>query len=171
MWLRLNSGGFSFAETDTIVSPDAAPNAVGVADIDADGTLDVAIGGFPGNIAWFAGNGDGTLGDAQVFPLLRGQCGANRPCPVPTAMVLADFNEDGGIDIATASLDSEDATVLANDGGGNFEHPIRLRPRASPVAILAADFDADGFLDLAVVGDSQDGAVVSTFPNRARPMR
>ena len=68
-------------------------------------------------------------------------------------VVTDDFNNDGHLDLATASFDpttgSHGVTVLLGDGQGGFSAPRHSAGGASGGALAAGDFNRDGNLDLA----------------------
>jgi hypothetical protein len=129
------------------------PEAVAVGDLNGDGIPDIAavtVTGFNttglGKTALlvFLGNGDGTFQPANTLPLkLDG--GTN------SALVIADFNNDGKPDIALSS-NNDDSTIyiLFGDGAGNFQQAPKLPVSREdfPVYLSAADIDGDGNLDL-----------------------
>jgi len=89
-------------------------NGVVVGDFNNDGHLDMAVstasaGSSFAFITIFPGNGDGTFGSGVTLT-----SGA-----LPSGIVAADFNGDGGLDLATAngttSGDTGSATVLLNE--------------------------------------------------------
>jgi hypothetical protein len=63
-------------------------------------------------------------------------------------VIAADFNGDGLIDLACSELFTH-ASVLTNDGAGNFELGSSLVVEHPADCIIAADLDGDGRLDLA----------------------
>src|SRR6476619_1925034 len=86
----------------------------------------------------------------------------------PQAVVTADFNNDGKLDLATSSYDDATAdgsvSVLLGNGAGSFQ-PARTFA-AGPYAwsLTAGDFNADGKIDLAtanqdVVSETGDNDV------------
>jgi hypothetical protein len=64
-------------------------------------------------------------------------------------LVMADFNHDGKLDLATASGNGLVATLLGN-GDGTFQSPAYIPQVANPFNVVAGDFNGDGFPDLAV---------------------
>src|SRR4029077_5433308 len=118
--LRLQPGGVGGTQA----------SALGVADLDDDGNLDVTyLDGHGLHI--FLGNGDGT------FRATGDRCSCGSP-------VVGDFNEDGYLDIAFAG--GSVASVAINRGDGTFKQPIEYSLASS--ALVAADVNGDGHLDL-----------------------
>jgi hypothetical protein len=64
------------------------------------------------------------------------------------AVVTADFNDDGHLDLATANHGSNDVSVLLGNGDGTFQSARIFATTGSPVWIEAGDFNGDGKLDL-----------------------
>ena len=79
------------------------------------------------------------------------------------SVVAGDFNEDGHADLVVSNKDSNDLTVLLNDGKGDFS-PAATSPEAvtGPWQLVAAKLNADTHLDLAVTSQTSgsDGQVV-----------
>ena len=115
--------------------------------------LPVHIPITPSHLEVFLGRGDGSF-----------QAGATTPVQeIPAAIAVADFNDDGKPDLATAGQDNDGylnggADVLLGQGDGTF-NPSSTFLDASPgsedlskvpVAISAADFNGDGKPDLVV---------------------
>jgi hypothetical protein len=67
----------------------------------------------------------------------------------PVSVTKADFNGDGYLDLATASPDSNNISVLIGTGTGHFAPAINYRiTGCTPVSITSADFNNDGNIDL-----------------------
>ncbi len=102
---------------------------------------------------------------ATVFDVCRGAGGlrikSTIPCQRPGALVAADFNADGVIDIATISMgcgagcdpDSNRLTLLTGLGGGAFRSAQTLTMRAT-WQLASGDFNGDKHPDLATYDDS-----------------
>ena len=69
-------------------------------------------------------------------------------------LVLADFDNDGSLDIATETT-SEDIEILLNDGAGNFNASVLYDVGGLSSSIDVGDFDGDGDQDLAVATFTQ----------------
>lgn len=136
------------------VGPD--PYAVAAADFNGDGNLDLAVA-----------NAHGPLlpANSTIFLLLGNKDGTFRPAgehltgPLPSAIVAADLNYDGKLDIVTANRVAETTTghpaggtvsILIGQGDGSFQPPVHYGGGAGPVAVVVADFNSDGQPDLAV---------------------
>ena len=127
----------------------ADPVSVVVGDFNHDGFLDLAALNFDDSISVLLGNGDGTFQPQTVYPT-----GGDRD--FPTALVTADFNGDGNLDLVrSASLDPAGIGILLGNGDGTFQ-PVQITP-GSGYGLAAGDFNGDGKLDLAV-GTNGTGA-------------
>lgn len=64
------------------------------------------------------------------------------------AVVSADFNNDGRLDLATANVGDNSLSVLLGDGQGGFTAASHLSVGSIPVSVAVGDIDSDGNLDL-----------------------
>ena len=76
----------------------------------------------------------------------------------PAAMVTADFNRDGRLDLAVTHYNTSDVSVLLGDAGGTFRSPLNSAGSGG-TSVAVGDFNADGRPDLAV------GQVFSSYVN------
>ncbi len=80
--------------------------------------------------------------------------------PSPVSIAVGDFNRDGKMDLATASiLQTTQIQVFLGNGDGTFGPPTAYEVGASPESILALDLNHDGNLDLVAL----DGNGVSVL--------
>jgi len=93
-------------------------------------------------------NFDGTFAETAGSPF---PVGAN-----PSAVVIADFNGEGNLDIAVANQGDNTISVFAGDGLGGFT-PFEKSPFAlptsekGPIAMLSGTFDNSGKPEIAVL--------------------
>ena len=156
--VALGGGSGAFNEAGNLYTA-GFPNGLAVGDFNGDGKPDVAVAGeSPGKAAWIyqpgsseypyagvavsLGNGDGTFALAGGSPISLGQD--------LYAIVAADFNGDGKLDLAVTDYGENEVFVLLGNGDGTFQSPISIPVGNSPEAIVAGDFNNDGKLDLAV---------------------
>jgi VCBS repeat protein len=80
--------------------------------------------------------------DELVIPVGKG----------PGAVMLADVNHDGHLDILVANVESETLTVLLGDGKGHFVAApgASIATGKAPNDIAVGDFNGDGNLDLVI---------------------
>src|SRR5580765_6690340 len=73
-------------------------------------------------------------------------------------IVVADFDGDGAVDLATANNTSQTVTIFLNRRatGGGFVRAHAYRVSAGPFGIAAGDFNGDGRVDLAVAAADAD---------------
>lgn len=149
------SGGFSAASTHpAVLDASATPRDVALADLDGDGRLDALVASrvFRNN----AGVPPSPFDRALVF---AGTPGGLAPTATAVALgsdvqavIAADFDEDGRVDLAGANAAfGFRGTLALRQPDGSYPSPLLLPAGGDPQSVLAADFDSDGFLDLAVL--------------------
>ena len=123
--------------------------AAAAGDFNGDGKLDLAIvntsvTGTPGAVTILLGNGDGTFTQTPSSPITVGN--------QPSAIVAADFNGDGKLDLAITNATDNTVTILLGNGDGTFT-PAPGSPFSvgtQPEAIAVGDILGNGKLDLVV---------------------
>lgn len=162
VWLGDGAGGFTLRQSPV---GSGSIEALAVGDIDADGDLDLAMGGpsVPLSV-WF---NDGTGSFLQVGVVSQ----------QPECLALLDLDGDGDLDIAIGN-DGPDAVVQSVDPaagayavvGAAFSAPAAALA-GKTIALLPIDADRDGDLDLLAVrenGFGQPGLDV-LFEQQATP--
>jgi hypothetical protein len=68
---------------------------------------------------------------------------------IPQAVVTADFNGDGRLDLAVANYKSSSVSVLLGNANGTFQAAQNSATGTWPGSLAVGDFNDDGKLDLA----------------------
>ena len=153
------------AQTLASLADGARPSSFTVADLDADGDLDLAVvsplsnrlnlllqrgdSSFAAQGHNFFGPGSNTRGASQV--------------------ISADLDGDGLADLATANVETDNILVLLQDSQGRFDRRLSVLSQDGaldgPRTLAAADIDGDGRLDIITAGSFSDD--VMWFPQAA----
>jgi len=80
--------------------------------------------------------------------------------PQPSAIVAADFNSDGTIDLLTANAQTGTASFLANNGGASFSPAVPITAGSGADALAALDLNGDGRDDLLIANSGLGNASV-----------
>jgi hypothetical protein len=96
------------------------------------------------------GDGLGSFGAAQTYATGS----------YPASVAIADFNQDGKPDIATANYSSQDVSVVLGRGDGTFSPPVNSASGSYPWAVAAGDFNGDGWPDAVTANSSEGNASV-----------
>ncbi|MDZ7705367.1 MAG: VCBS repeat-containing protein [Trueperaceae bacterium] len=82
----------------------------------------------------------------------------------PSSVTNADLNGDGDLDLVVANADTNNVSVLLNNGDGTFATQVTYTigtNNMTPVFVASADFDDDGDLDLVTTNrDSNNVAIL-----------
>jgi hypothetical protein len=158
----LGNGDGSFQSPVNFNSGDPNPRALALGDFDNNGNLDILIenGGLNcgiscnnGSVSLLPGNGDGAFQAALVS--------STPPSGLVQPMVIADFDGDGNLDVASLSAN----TLLLGKGDGTFQSPLWLG--ADGYGTATGDFNHDGKPDLAVAS----AEVIFVLTNRSSGYR
>jgi hypothetical protein len=127
-----------------------SPHLLETADLDADGDLDLIVVSSVGEqgpadlLAFLWNAGDGALEPARVLPL--------EPATRPTALVAADLDGDGLLDLGFTGRETA-PHWLRNAGAGLFSTARSFGLGVGYSALAAADLDGDGAPDI-LLGNS-----------------
>ena len=140
----LNSGAGSFLPPVLYSNPSGVDaGQVAIADLNADGQLDVAETSMGGqNVAVFLSNGDGTFQNAKNFTVYW-----------PSSLAIGNLNGDKKPELVVTSYYDGTVWMLLNKGGGIFQVSSVYSSDWSARSIALADFNRDQKLDF-VTGNS-----------------
>jgi len=78
----------------------------------------------------------------------------------PTSVAVADFDDDGNVDVVTANAGSDNVSVRLGDGAGGFGAASTYTVGTSPQWVAIDQFNADTSLDLAVANVGSDNVSI-----------
>jgi len=134
-----------------------SPSSVVAGIFNANGFEDLVVADEFNNMVILLQNNNGTgekFSESLGSPYLVG--------PGPSSMAVADFNNDGNLDLAVASLTGNFVTLLLGNGTDGFAtaltspFPVGLQP----VAMATADFNGDLLPDLAIANSGSNNVTV-----------
>jgi hypothetical protein len=148
--VMIGNGDGTF-QSKVVLNPGNRPEALALGDVDDDGHLDLVtansfFGFAEGNGAIYYGKGDGAFLTEQV--LSTGL--------LPTDIVLADVSGDKLLDIVTANRNSNDISVIKNQGNRTFQRDQRIGAWPAPRALVVYDLNGDEKPDLIVANSESD---------------
>jgi hypothetical protein len=105
------------------------------------------------NVAVLLGRGDGTFKRALLADTGTGTG--------PYSIAVADFNQDGVPDLATANFMTSTGTVLIGIGDGTFETAINAGATGEfSYGVAVGDFNGDGKPDFATANAASNNVTV-----------
>ena len=124
------------------------PSGIAAGDFNSDGISDLALTEYDNanghDVVVLLGKGDGTFQAPARYPTGLG----------PFAVIAADFNHDGKLDLAVSDEFDNAVSILLGKGDGTFQPHKKFITPTYPHELAAADFDGDGNLDLVINGSS-----------------
>jgi WD40 repeat protein len=153
-----------WAQFETFVTQKLPNETLGIVtgDFNHDGKLDVAtIGDY---LSIFLGNGDGTFQPAVNYTALGDW------------IAVADFNNDGNLDLVSANGDNSVSVFLGN-GDGTFQPPKISYTTNNCSFVAVGDFNGDhkidivalNYLTISVLLGNGDGTFQAPIDNKSFP--
>jgi hypothetical protein len=137
-----NDGSMGFSTKHVVKSGFTYGRDTLIADIDADGHLDIVASSDYGVYLWFKNDGNGDFTENLI---------SDRPGHVDDRwMQVADFDGDRQTDILTGGLADGGLVLWTNDGQGNFEEKL-IDQFPGHFFVVATDLDSDGDVDAIAV--------------------
>jgi len=144
------------------------PQAVATGDFNGDGRVDVAAANFGGNMVSVLLNTTVPGTTTAVFaPRVDFPTGAGAQ-----SVAVADFNDDGRLDLAIANANANSVSILLNTtpAGSNtvsFAPRLDLGVGTNPQSVAVGDFNLDGRVDVAAANFGSN--TVSVLRNTTTP--
>jgi len=146
----LSNGDGTFTATGSFATG-SGPSQAAAGDVNGDGKADLVVANSTNaTVSILLGNGDGTFQGKADYACAAEQLAA------PQAVLVADLNSDGHVDIVAANTGWDTLGILLGKGDGTFQAVKEVQVTSAPVTVVAADFNGDGKTDLAVPNNQGD---------------
>ena len=150
-----NIGSGSFAPAATI-SIGHGPDGIAVADVNRDGRIDLTTAnwdnGSGNTLSVWTNRGGGDFGSNATVNVGNG----------PAAVIVADVNGDGRLDLISANYGDNTLTILTNNGSGAFGSNATNNVGSAPIDLIAVDANGDGRPDVISVNFGNSTLTVLT---------
>lgn len=148
LWILDGQAGLSFAQPrQTRIGP--GPVAIGVGRLNNDALPDIVTVNAQ-TLTILANIGEGRF-TSLSSPVLEG---------TPTAIALADFDDNQTIDMAVTLADNAEVALFLGSGFGDFALIAPSNVGGNPSALVARDFDGDLSIDLVVTNRDTNSASI-----------
>jgi hypothetical protein len=135
---RFAAGAPAFLEGPTVRLA-GSPGAIAMADLDADGRLDVVVAA-DGIVSVLLNAGAGALAPPLDFPITAGS----------TSIAIGDVDGDDRPDIAVGGEGGGSVELLVNTGGARFRNVALCLCGGLSPSVALGDLDGDGSTDVVV---------------------
>lgn len=126
------------------------PNALDVGDLNQDGYPDIVVACQRDNSLRINFSNGSSFSEEKILS----------SDPNPMDVVIADFDNDGDLDIASVSYKKSRISIYLNEKNGRFKAPKYFSTGNWPIALATADFNGDGNLDLVTANSLSDNVSI-----------
>ncbi|MDP2342491.1 MAG: FG-GAP-like repeat-containing protein [Deltaproteobacteria bacterium] len=167
-----------FAGTVGLPVAPFGPFSLATGDFNGDGKLDVVLGNQnSNNVSVFFNTTPPVASPSFAAPVDFVSQDIVGLSADPIAVAVADFNNDGKLDIAGANSTTNTLSVLLNTaapgaGAPSFADSVSFDAGPNPFSIAAADLNGDGRADVAITIENETAVTVlmnTTLPGAASP--
>lgn len=136
----MTGNGDATFEWKADIAIDTEGNFVTCGDVDGDSKIDIVAAGNGTNSFVLYGKGDATfenpVATLNIYP--------------PAGIVIADFDNNGIPDLASAGVAEGNVALFTGKGARQFASPTNYTAGGMPSGLAVADFDNDGNKDIIV---------------------
>ena len=161
--ILLGNGDGTFTVKPGAIQVGKFPTAIAAGNFNITSSTNNFLGlavtnGSDGTVSILLGNGNGTF-SVPTPSVIATQTN-------PTAVLSADFNNDGAPDLAVVNQGSDTLSVFLGLGDGTFLPSLNVATGNTPVALAEGDVNGDGFADLAITNESSNTVSVVLNSNQ-----
>ncbi len=142
MSILMNNGSAYFTEI-SIITVLPYPKDIAAGDFDGDGDTDLALV-IENQVSIYMNDGAGNFSETSR-PTVSGSTRDN-----PTSIKVADWDNDGDLDLFILDYHSKSVSILNNDGTGTFRTLFVIGVSNYPGGFGVGDIDGDNDVDLVV---------------------
>ncbi len=136
--------------TATNIAAGNASFSIAIGDFNGDGKLDLAVLNGDDTVSILLNYGSGGFLASTTLAVGSSANGGG------LAIIAADFNGDGKLDLAVADTGNNVVAIFTGNGSGGFSGPATYGVGTGPESLVAGDFNGDGKLDLAVLNNGDN---------------
>ncbi len=133
------------------------PNGIVIGDFNADNIMDIAVSSWgTAKVNVFIGNGSNGKGNGTFAAKVEYSTGS-----APFTISSGDFNGDGILDLVTADMGTDTASILLGNGSGGqgdgtFASKVSYSVGNDPEHITVGDFNGDNISDIILVNNDDN---------------